>query len=82
MLNVVPRLGPFVPVFAVGLAAAPVVELLAQAGVLAGVPVSRLEPGNPACSNLIVLAATELTTDTDIEMLADCLSAALREDLQ
>ena len=62
--------------------AAPVVELLAQAGVLAGVPVSRLEPGNPACSNLIVLAATELTTDTDIEMLADCLTAALGEDLQ
>jgi glycine dehydrogenase subunit 1 len=50
--------------------------------VLAGVPVSRLEPDNPACANLIVLAATELTTDTDIEMLADCLNAALQEDAQ
>ena len=30
----------------------------------------------------IVLAATELTTDTDIEMLADCLNAALQEDAQ
>ncbi|WP_417309800.1 aminomethyl-transferring glycine dehydrogenase subunit GcvPA [Devosia sp.] len=62
--------------------AAPVVEMLAQAGVLAGVPVSRLEPDNPACANLIVLAATELTTNTDIEMLADCLTAALQEDAQ
>jgi glycine dehydrogenase subunit 1 len=57
--------------------AAPVVEMLAQAGVLAGLPVSRLEPDNPACANLIVLAATELTTDTDIEMLAECLDAAI-----
>ena len=60
--------------------AGPVVEMLAQAGVLAGVPVSRLEPGNPAVENLIVLAATELTTDADIEMLAECLDAALNGD--
>jgi len=59
-----------------------VVELLAQAGVLAGVPVSRLEPDNPDCQNLIVLAATELTTDTDIEMLAECLHATLAEEVQ
>ena len=57
--------------------AAPIVEVLAQAGVLAGVPVSRHEPGNPAVENLIVLAATELTTDGEIAMLADCLNAAL-----
>ncbi len=62
--------------------AAPVVELLAQAGVLAGVPVSRLEPDNPDCANLIVLAATELTTDTDIEMLAECLNAAIAGEAQ
>jgi len=62
--------------------AAPVVETLANAGVLAGVPVSRLEPGNPAVENLIVLAATELTTDTDIEMLADRLNAALQGGAQ
>ncbi len=49
---------------------------------LAGVPVSRLEPDNPACANLIVLAATELTTDADIEMLAECLNAAVTEDVQ
>lgn len=62
--------------------AAPVVDLLARADVLAGVPVSRLEPDNPACANLIVLAATELTTDADIEMLAECLHAALSGDVQ
>jgi glycine dehydrogenase subunit 1 len=62
--------------------AEPIVEMLAHAGVLAGLPVSRLEPGNPAVENLIVLAATELTTDTDIEMLADCLNAALQGDAQ
>ena len=62
--------------------AEPVVEMLAQAGVLAGVPVSRLEPGKPEVENLIVLAATELTTDGDIEMLAECLHAAIQEDEQ
>ena len=62
--------------------AAPVIDLLARADVLAGVPVSRLEPDNPACANLIVLAATELTTDSDIAMLAECLHAALSEDVQ
>ena len=58
-------------------AAAPVVELLAKAGILAGVPVSRLVPDDPKVANLIVLAATELTTDADIEMLGECLHAAL-----
>ena len=58
--------------------AAPVVELLAKAEVLAGVPVSRLIPNDPAVENLIVLAATELTTDSDIEMLAECLNEVLQ----
>jgi glycine dehydrogenase subunit 1 len=61
--------------------AAPVVELLAQAEILAGVPVSRLEPDKPELDNLLVLAATELTTDDDIEMLAECLVAALSADV-
>jgi glycine dehydrogenase subunit 1 len=61
-------------------AAAPVVELLAQAEILAGVPVSRLEPDRPELANLLVLVATELTTDDDIEMLAECLVAALSAD--
>src|SRR3569623_30122 len=58
--------------------AAPIVELLAKAEVLAGVPVSRLVPDEPKVDNLIVLAATELTTDGDIEMLAECLTEALK----
>jgi glycine dehydrogenase subunit 1 len=57
--------------------AAPVVELLAKADVLAGVPVSRLLPGDTSVETLIVLAATELTTDDDIDTLGECLSAAL-----
>jgi glycine dehydrogenase subunit 1 len=60
--------------------AAPIVELLAKADVLAGVPVSRLIPNDPSVENLIVLAATELTTDTDIDMLGECLHAALNGD--
>jgi glycine dehydrogenase subunit 1 len=60
--------------------AAPIVELLAKADVLAGVPVSRLIPNDPSVENLIVLAATELTTDADIDMLTECLHAALNGD--
>jgi glycine dehydrogenase subunit 1 len=60
--------------------AAPVVELLAKADVLAGVPVSRLIPNDKSVENLIVLAATELTTNTDIDMLGECLHAALNGD--
>ena len=59
--------------------AAPVVELLAKTGILAGVPVSRLIPGDPKVENLIVLAATELTTDEDIDMLGECLHAVLED---
>jgi glycine dehydrogenase subunit 1 len=57
--------------------AAPVIEILAEADVLAGVPVSRLIPNDASVDNLIVLAATELTTDADIDMLAACLAAAI-----
>jgi glycine dehydrogenase subunit 1 len=58
--------------------AAPVVEMLAQAEILAGVPVSRLIPDDPAVANLIVLAATELTTDQDIDMLCVALAEVLK----
>jgi glycine dehydrogenase subunit 1 len=57
--------------------AAPVIEALARRGILAGVPVSRLEPDDPAVANLIVLAATELTTDADIAALAQGLEEVL-----
>lgn len=58
-------------------AAEPVVEALAQRGILAGAPVSRLEPGKPDVENLIVLAATELTTKEDIAALAAALEGEL-----
>jgi glycine dehydrogenase subunit 1 len=57
--------------------AAALIERLARRGILGGVPVGRLEPDDPAVSNLIVLAATELTTDTDIAALCAALSEEL-----
>ncbi len=57
--------------------AARVVDILAERGILAGVPASRLDPGQPDLEHLLVLAATELTTDTDIDLLV----AGLREVL-
>jgi len=57
--------------------AAPVVDTLADLGVLGGVPVSRLYPGDPALAPLMLLAATELTTDADMAALV----AALRQVL-
>jgi len=42
-----------------------VVEALAAKGILAGVPVSRLEPGKASLENLLVVAATEVNTDED-----------------
>lgn len=58
--------------------AAPVVDRLAQQGILAGVPVSRLTPEDPHVANLLVLAATELTTDDDIAALTAGLKEALK----
>ncbi|MEO5804914.1 aminomethyl-transferring glycine dehydrogenase subunit GcvPA [Devosia sp.] len=58
-------------------AAAPVIEALARKGILAGVPVSRLEPDRPELANLIVLAATELTTDEHIAALVSGLNELL-----
>ena len=57
--------------------AAALIERLANRGILAGVPISRLEPGDDTVADLIVLAATELTTDSDIAALC----AALTEEL-
>ena len=57
--------------------AADVVEELADRGVLAGVPVSRLEPERPELADLMVVAATEINTDAD---RAACV-AALKEVL-
>jgi glycine dehydrogenase subunit 1 len=58
--------------------AAPVVEALASQGILAGVPVSRLDPAAPDVANLLVLAATELTTEEDIAALTRALTEVLK----
>ncbi|WP_127752189.1 aminomethyl-transferring glycine dehydrogenase subunit GcvPA [Devosia sp. 1566] len=57
--------------------AAGLVERLADRGILAGVPASRLLPGDPEVENFIIVAATELTTESDIA----ALTAALTEEL-
>ncbi len=60
-----------------GRPAAPVVEALAERGILGGVPVSRLCPDDDAVKTLLLLTATELTSDNDI----DALTGALQEVL-
>jgi glycine cleavage system P protein (glycine dehydrogenase) subunit 1 len=45
--------------------AADLIEKLAARGVLGGVPVSRLEPDRPELTDLIVVACTEVNTETD-----------------
>lgn len=59
--------------------AADVVDRLAARNVIAGLPVSRLEPRDQSVADLMVLAATELTTDADIAALCDALGAELAE---
>jgi glycine dehydrogenase subunit 1 len=51
--------------------------LLAAKGVLAGVPVSRFYPDNKAVADILLVAATEMTTTEDM----DRLEAGLREVL-
>jgi glycine dehydrogenase subunit 1 len=58
--------------------AARVVERLAKAGILGGVPVSRFYPGRKDVADLLVVAATETNTDDDIEAFAVKLEGALR----
>jgi glycine dehydrogenase subunit 1 len=57
--------------------AAEVVESLAGRGILAGVPISRLHPEQGELANLVLVAASECTTEADI----DALCAGLKEVL-
>ncbi|UEM20314.1 aminomethyl-transferring glycine dehydrogenase subunit GcvPA [Skermanella mucosa] len=57
--------------------AAKVVNKLAKAGILGGVPVSRLYPGDEALAELLLVAATETNTDADMDALASGLKEAL-----
>ena len=56
-------------------AAAPVVQALADKGVIAGVPASRLMPPDAAAENLLIVAVTETVGGED----GDALVAALKE---
>ncbi|MDB5592998.1 aminomethyl-transferring glycine dehydrogenase subunit GcvPA [Enterovirga sp.] len=56
--------------------AAAVVETLADGGILAGVPVSRLLPGQ-GLDDLLLVASTEVNTDADRAALADGLRDVL-----
>jgi glycine dehydrogenase subunit 1 len=58
--------------------AAPIVEKLAAAGILAGVPVSRFYPGDKNVADLLIAAATETNTEDDIERFAKALEGAVR----
>jgi glycine dehydrogenase subunit 1 len=58
--------------------AAPVVDALAQRGVLGGVPASRFWPDRPDLANLLLVAATETNTEDEMTQFA----AALREVLR
>ena len=57
--------------------AAPVVEALATRRILGGVPVSRLYPDRPELADLLVVAATETTSEQDIDDFARALEEVL-----
>ncbi|WP_031552383.1 aminomethyl-transferring glycine dehydrogenase subunit GcvPA [Parvularcula oceani] len=57
--------------------AAEVTEALAQRGIVAGVPGGRLWPGEDDLANLLIVAATEVTTDDDIAALKSALEEVL-----
>ncbi len=61
-----------------GRPAAPVVERLAGDGIFAGVPGARLWPGEAALDDLLIVTATELNTDDEMDALAGGLAAAAR----
>jgi glycine dehydrogenase subunit 1 len=56
--------------------AAEVVETLAERGIIAGCPVSRLAPG-AGLDDLLIVASTEINTDEDRAAFAEALGAAL-----
>jgi glycine dehydrogenase subunit 1 len=57
--------------------ARPVVRAMADQGVLGGVSLGRLYPGEAELENGLVVTATETVTDDDIEALAKALEGAL-----
>ncbi|MDB5695122.1 MAG: aminomethyl-transferring glycine dehydrogenase subunit GcvPA [Sphingomonas bacterium] len=60
-----------------GREARPIVRTLADRGVLAGVSLGRLYPGEAPLANGLVVAVTETTTPEDVETLATALEEVL-----
>ncbi len=54
-----------------------VVSALAERGILAGVPASRLYPDDPALANVLLVAATECNIEAECIALADGLAEVL-----
>ena len=52
-------------------------KAMAAAGVLGGVPASRLWPADTALDAVLLVAATETNTDDDVEALVEALQGAL-----
>ncbi|MBX3561559.1 MAG: aminomethyl-transferring glycine dehydrogenase subunit GcvPA [Sphingomonas sp.] len=57
--------------------ARPAVRALADAGVLGGVSLGRLYPGEAALANGLIVAVTETVTDEDVEAFATTLEGVL-----
>jgi glycine dehydrogenase subunit 1 len=57
--------------------AAAICEKMAKKGLLAGVPVSRLIPGDKKVANLLIVANTEVNTDADREAFVKALKACI-----
>jgi glycine dehydrogenase subunit 1 len=53
--------------------AADVVEALAKRGILGGVPASRFYPTYPELADLLLVTATEMNTESDMDALANAL---------
>ena len=71
--------GPFFNEFTLLLAkeARPVIRSLADRGILGGVSLGRLYPGEQSLANGVVVAVTETVADEDVTALADALGEAL-----
>src|SRR5690242_879001 len=52
-------------------------QLVEEENIIAGVPASRLMPGDPQAANLLIVAATETTSEDDCAAFADALAGVL-----
>jgi glycine dehydrogenase subunit 1 len=57
--------------------AGPVVDWMAERGILGGIPLARLYPADDALSPLVLIAVTEMNTDDDADRLVGALEEAL-----